>query len=326
MQSSPESYLLTKDDVSPCAEVARGRHDHSVWCHKPGDEWLAANPVEVPESCSLVESCFSSITVECDTTQNSQSRLLGLPAELIDHIMSFLEENDLNIVAATCRGLRHHTQLFFKALAVEHMSWLWEVFEAERYPSSPDWPVTWDPCSPPGLVVPGPPYNLPSEEQEAELWEEILKDDPHMESVRNTVKTFNALRREAILGSHRARVAQSLQEWRDFRGGVAEWIFRRPLSEDQVAHDGLDWARLWRLFNPVTTSMPGIRNRARIWKDCERILDHNIRLHKQGAMDSRREIVREVISYNREQWWNSAITARHDPSSNGFLRRMWPNE
>ncbi|USP73104.1 hypothetical protein yc1106_00378 [Curvularia clavata] len=245
MQCSPESYNLTEDDVSTCPEVARGRRDHGVWSHQPGDEWLAANPVEVPELCSLVESCFSSVPLECTTNQHSQARLLRLPAELIDYIICFLEESDLNIVAATCRQLRRHTQSFFKVLAVEHMSWLWEVFEAERYPSSPDWPVTWDPCNPPGLVIPHLPHNLPSEKQETALWEEILKDDPDMENVGNAVKASNTSRREVILGPYRARVAQSLQEWRDFRGGVADWICRRPLSKDRVAHDGLDWTTMF---------------------------------------------------------------------------------
>jgi hypothetical protein len=271
-----------------------------VWCHQPGDEWLVANPVEIPQSYNLVESCFSSAALEC-ATQHSHARLLGLPAELIDHIMSFLKESDLNPVAATCRKLRVHTQSFFKALAVEHMGWLWEVFEAERYPSSPDWPATWDPCNPPGLIIPDLPYDLTSEEQENALWVEILKDDPDMGNVGNAAKAFSPSRREAILEPYQARAAQLLQEWRDFRRGVEDWILCSPLSKDRVSH-GLDWARLWRLFNPDTTPIPGIRNRARIWKDCERILDHNVRLREQGVMDAKCEVVREVISSNREDW------------------------
>lgn len=324
IQCCPESYNLTKDDVLPCPEVARGRQDHGVWCHQPGDEWLAANPVEIPESCSLVQSCFRPVDVEC-VSQHSQARLLRLPAELIDHIMSFLTESDLSTVAATCRKLRCHTQSFFKALAVEHMGWLWEVFEAERYPVSPDWPATWDPCNPPGLVVPDLPCDLASEEQENALWAEIVKDDPDMENVGNAVKASNSSRRTAILEPYREKAAQSLQEWRNFRGRVADWICRLPLSEDRVAHC-LDWARLWHLFNPDTTSIPGIQNRARIWKDCERILDHNVGLREQGVMDAKREVVREVISYSREQWWDHAIARRHYRQNNGFLRLLWQND
>lgn len=206
MQSYPEFYSITKDDVLLCPEVSRGQQDNAVWCHQRGDEWLAANPVDIPKSSSLIESCFSSAVFEC-TTQDSHARLLGLPAELINHIISFLEESDLMLVAATCRKLRQHTQSFFKALAVEHLSWLREVFEAKRYPSSPDWPVTWDPRNPPGLVVPDLPYDLTSEDHENELWAEIVKDDPEIESVRNASKASNSLRREAIFSPYQAKVA-----------------------------------------------------------------------------------------------------------------------
>jgi hypothetical protein len=149
-----------------------------------------------------------------------------------------------------------------------------------------------------------------------------VKDDPEMESVGNAAKAYNSLRRKAILAPYRAKAAQSLQEWRDFRGGVANWVCRLSLGNDRVPH-GLDWARLWRLFNPHTTPMPGIRNRARIWQDCERIIDHNIRFQEQGGMDAKREVVRKVISYNREQWWDQAMAGTHDRYNNGVLRRVW---
>jgi hypothetical protein len=325
MQSYPESYNLTRDDVLHRPEVAQGRHDDgNPWCHQPGDEWLAANPVEIPESCGLVESCFTSSTLE-HTVQNSQARLLGLPAELIDHIISFLGEYELSAVAATSRKLRCHTQSFFRALAVEHMGWLWEVFEAERYPNSPDWPVSWDPCNPPGLVVPDLPYDLETEEQENALWAQIIEEDSEMECFGNAVKTSNSSRREAILAPYRARAEHLLQEWRTFRDGVTEWICRLPLGGKQRGHD-LDWARLWRLSNPDTTPIPGMRNRARIWKDCERILDYNVRLRAQGVMDAKCEVVGEVLSENRQQWWSHATAGRHDSSHKGFLRQMWHND
>jgi len=324
MQSYPESYNLTRDDVLHRPEVAQGRHDDgNPWCHQPGDEWLAANPVEIPEFCGLVESCFTSSTLE-RTVQNSQARLLELPAELIDHIISFLGEYELSAVAATSRKLRCHTQSFFRALAVEHMGWLWEVFEAERYPNSPDWPVSWDPCNPPGLV-PGLPYDLETEEQENALWAQIIEEDPAMECFGNAVKTSNSSRREAILAPYRARAELLLKEWRTFRDGVTEWICRLPLGGKQIGHD-LDWARLWRLSNPDTTPIPGMRNRARIWKDCERILDYNIRLREQGVMDAKCEVVSEALSESRQQWWPHATASRHDSNHKGFLRQLWHND
>ncbi|CAN9141991.1 unnamed protein product [Alternaria sp. RS040] len=211
------------------------------------------------------------------------------------------------------------------ALAVEHMGWLWEAFEAERYPNSPDWPMSWDPCNPPGLVVPDLPYDLETEEQENALWAQIIEEDPEMECFGNAVKTSNSSRREAILAPYRARAEHLLQEWRTFRDGVAEWICRLPLGGKHIGHD-LDWARLWRLSNPDTTPIPGMRNRARIWKDCERILDYNVRLREQGVMDAKSEVVGEVLSENRQQWWSHATAGRHDSDHKGFLRQMWHSD
>lgn len=325
MQSCPESYNLSEDDVLPCPEVARARQGAGLWCHQPGDEWLAANPVETPESYTSAASCFVSVDLEY-TTQLSPACLLGLPAELIDHILSFLEEEELCQVAASCRRLRCHTQSFFKALAIEHLGWLWEIFEAEQYPTSPDWPATWDPCNPPGFAAPDLPYDLPSEEQEEALWTQIVEDDPDMESVGNAAKAFNRSRREAILGPHRARTEQSIGEWREFRERVANWICRLPLDKDRVVARGLDWARLWRLFHPNTTQIPGIRNRARIWTDCQRIVDYMVRLRNQGAMDAKNQVVRELISDNEDQWWHHALQTIHDPHHNGFLRPVWQGD
>jgi hypothetical protein len=130
MQQSPKSYSLTKDNVLPCPEVARGRQGQMVWCHQPGDEWLVANPVEIPQSYNLVESCFSSAALEC-ATPHSHAHLLGLPAELIDHIMSFLKESDLNPVHLPAASFAYIHNRSSKLLLLN----IWAGYEKYSKPS-----------------------------------------------------------------------------------------------------------------------------------------------------------------------------------------------
>jgi predicted Zn-dependent protease len=90
-----------------------------------------------------------------------------------------------------------------------------------------------------------------------------------MHSVGEAIKTLNLLRRDAILDPSRGATEWSLREWQGFRTQVADWIRRLPLGGTERTEEQ-DWTRLWRLFNPDTTPIRSIRNRTRMWTDCER--------------------------------------------------------
>ncbi|CAG9991801.1 unnamed protein product [Clonostachys byssicola] len=303
MQSDPESYGLSADDVSPHSEVARGRrHWGDPWSHHAGSEWLAANPVEVPGLNDLLESCLG-ISVPSDTSLPPQARLLALPTEIIHQIFSFLPASDLTAVAWTCHTLRSQTQPLFKVYVITDMDWLWELIEGAQYPASPNWPATWDPCFPPGLSIPELPLGLEPEEAEKELWAQIIADDPEMEAVGRTVNALNDLCREAIYGPYRASKEALLRGWEEFRDNVESWIRHLPASNTRRAEE-IDWARAWQLFHPTATSLAGVRNRARIWRDCNRILDYNDRLREQDEMGVKHQMMRTIISSREsEEWW-----------------------
>lgn len=321
MQHDPYAYGLTVDETLPGAEILRGRKlENDPWCHHPGDEWLAANPVEVPGLSDTLANC--SVTPKIDSKlQSASAYLFALPAELVDHVLSFLGQRDLIAAAGTCHLLRFHAQPLFKAYTIQDLSWFWELFEGEAYPTSPDWPATWDPCNPPGLDVPELPLGLATAEEEKEICNQVIEDHPELIGVGNAVRTLNFLRREIILNPYRTKIEWSLREWDTFRADVTDWI-RRPASSSHSDEGTLDWIRLWHSLHPSTTLYPGIRNRARIWKDCNRILDHRSRMREQGIWEAKQKIVQEVISYNRMEWWEREKEAMQDVSHTGFLRKQ----
>lgn len=227
---------------------------------------------------------------------------LRLPPEFIDSIVSLVDESDLTAVAYTCRTLQQHTQLAFRSLVLEKLDRLWEILEGAYYP---DRPATWYAPFPTGFVPPEMPYGLQSEGDETELWKHITDENPEMQNIGAAVNVINFLRRDSILGPHRARLEWSVSQWKGFRTQVQYWICCVP-ADDATETQAWDWVRLWHLCNPTTTSFPGLRNRARIWADCQLILDLNARLREQGNLETIEIKVREVLSSNRVQWWKRA--------------------
>lgn len=279
--------------------------------HQAGNEWLAANPVEIPELEKVLGECLDYSTPGT-VAQQSQSHLFVLPAELIDQVFALLDVPDLFAMAGSCRTLRYHAQPFFRRRVLnKDLSWLWEISGGRQYPASPDRPVNWDPCNTPGLA-PTPPLELGAEETEAKIWAQIIADDPEMSAIGDTVRSFNAQRRETISNLYRAQSEESLRDWQEFRMNVADWIRLLPLEGNHSTRI-VDWVRLWHTFVPHRTSFPGIRNRARIWKDCERILDLNAKFREHDSWGSMQEITHAVLGDVRDNWWEQAVRTASRP-------------
>ncbi|KAJ3529017.1 hypothetical protein NM208_g9949 [Fusarium decemcellulare] len=290
IETRPDSYGMGEARVPlrrPEVERARKRWDYP-WDHLAGDEWLVANPVEIPGIYKVLESCMNRANKGQAQLQNA--RLLALPTEILHHIMSFLNLPDIDTIAKTCRRLYEDAQPVFKAYVFSNMYWLWEIREGSEYPTSPDRPATWDPLCPPGLLPPSLPVGLESKEAEDRLWAEIIAEYPEMEGAGNAVKALNCLRRDEIFGPYRARQESSLHEWHTFRAGVEAWI---RLTQGRAVHshsiEGANWRRIWWLFNPATTPLPGVRNRARIWHDCEHIMDCVALAYELGEIDNKQQ-------------------------------------
>ncbi|KAI7769308.1 hypothetical protein LZL87_011838 [Fusarium oxysporum] len=280
MRNMPTSYGLVDRIPEPTRrqlhlpELQRARQDWDYpWLHNPGDEWIVANPVEIPGISRVLESCMKDLCIEGYTQQTTG--FLALPAEIIQHTLSFLDVLDVDSAAKTCRAMFKLAQPLFRETVLRGMPWLWEVLENIAYPMSRDCLPTWDPLCPLGVPPPILPVGLETEEEEESRWALILFEDPEMDQVRNATKAANRQRREEIITPYHERLKTLLKDWHSFRRNVEAWIHGKGERRD------INWRRVWFLFNPLTSPLPGIRNRARIWEDCESIMDF-VALAREG--------------------------------------------
>ncbi|KAH7244490.1 uncharacterized protein BKA55DRAFT_618690 [Fusarium redolens] len=272
---------------SPELHRAREQWDYP-WLHIPGDEWVVANPVEVPGISLVLESCVKDLYIKEYTQQ--KTGILTLPAEIVQHTLSFLDVFDVDSAAKTCRAMFKLTQSTFRECVLRDMPWLWEVLENNEYPASRDCLPTWDPLCPLSIPPPPLPVGLETEEEEESRWTQILFEDPEMDEVHNTTKTVNRQRRQDIIVPYHEKLKALLEDWRSFRGSVESWILGKNEQRD------MNWRRVWFLFNPATSRLPGIRNRARIWEDCESILDFVALACEGEDMEERHKELRAKIS------------------------------
>ncbi|KAF5011909.1 hypothetical protein FDECE_2005 [Fusarium decemcellulare] len=234
-----------------------------------GQKWNEPANVGTIRIYQVLESCMNRANKGQAQLQNA--RLLALPTEILHHIMSFLDLPDIDIIAKTCRRLYEDAQPIFKAYVFSNMYWLWEICEGS-------------------LLPPSLPVGLESKEAEDRLWAEIIAEYPEMEGTGNAVKALNCLRRDEIFGPYRTRQESSLHEWHTFRAGVEAWI-RLTQGRAVYSHsiEGANWRRIWWLFNPATTPLPGVRNRARIWHGCEHIMDCVALAHELGEINNKQQ-------------------------------------
>ncbi|KAF5679428.1 heterokaryon incompatibility protein het-6 [Fusarium heterosporum] len=304
VMSNPSAYGLDYELKRKPEAVMKAREDyHMQWKNFPGDEWLAANPVEIPFVDQVMDSCAT--TINEAPRQASDTGMLTLPNELLSQIMSYFGLNDLNAVALTCHRMHQQSQSIFKEHVIRDMPWLWELRDGTAYPISPDRPVTWDPLCPLGFMPPELPPGLQREGAETALWKQITDEFPEMEEVGETVKAINCQRREEILAPYQAKEKSLLQEWHVFRSSVAGWITQR--ARDDISEASVDWRRLWRFFHPATTKLHGIRNRALIWERCELILHCIATAHEKGVIADIDAILHERLLDPSYQAWRTDL-------------------
>ncbi|CZR49868.1 uncharacterized protein FPRO_16075 [Fusarium proliferatum ET1] len=313
MRNMPASYGLEDRIPEPIRkqihlpELRRARTQWDYpWLHIPGDEWLVANPVEIPGISRVLESCMKELCLK--GYEQQPTGLLALPAEIIHHILSFLVISDVESTAKACRAMFMLAQPSFRETIVRDMPWLWEVLENNEYPASRDCLPTWDPLCPLGIPPPTLPIGLESEEEEEDRWEPILFEFPEMQQVCKATKAVNRQRREEIIAPYHEKLKVLLQDWHSFRKNVEVWIHGKGERRD------MNWRRVWFLLNPATSPLPGIRNRARIWEGCKTIMDFVV-LAREGDMGERhKELKAKILDFVDENSYALPDTVPDVPS------------
>ncbi|KAJ4138515.1 hypothetical protein NW768_002350 [Fusarium equiseti] len=306
IEDNPTSYNMDLSEIPTLrSEVTGAREEwYYPWHHFPGDEWLVANPVEIPGIGNAFELCLN-LTVGEGSAQ-AHAKLLNLPPEMMDLILESLRPRELNAVAKTCRAMYHLTQPKFRARVLEKMVWLWEISEGNQYPESPFEPVAWDPICPLGIPPPTLPVGLEDEASETRCWEEIIAEFPEMKEVGEAVRAINTLRRNEIEVPYQEKLAALSRAWHGFRTGVGNWI-----SDSGTSGSKVDWRRTYAIFNPRTTKIPGIRNRKRIWDRCEKILDCVRRVHELGQIENKAGELAAKLAHPHHPGWYTTEAERN---------------
>jgi hypothetical protein len=112
------------------------------WNHNQGDEWLAANPLEIPALTAIFEAAQrphfnarnSPFGTE-STTYTDSSDLFGkLPSELRDMVLSSLSSKDVASLRLASRSFRHIPTTLWHDLIQKEMPWIWEAWSDRPYP------------------------------------------------------------------------------------------------------------------------------------------------------------------------------------------------
>lgn len=268
MQDLMDWYRLEADflqfDAFP-RDIAAKRGMEQMWRHNPGDEFLAANPCFLPKLGPILESVTASKSVDLDYHRaafdlqdldsalrlNPSDSFACLPPELRYQLLSYLSPKDIGNLRHVSRAFRQLPQSFFHRLLLQHMPWLWEAWSHLPYSF---WATT-------------SAWNL---RQEDNAWQEE-KDE--FDIIIHIL--VNEGGNEAALQAVRAKIeARKLEMQKS----------HRCIDTPFLPKSATNWRQLTEDIATQWNDLKGLRNRARIWKDCEEILDRIERHRANGRM------------------------------------------
>ncbi|PYI32272.1 hypothetical protein BP00DRAFT_394798 [Aspergillus indologenus CBS 114.80] len=216
------------------------------WDHKPGCEYLAANPLYVPGLPALLAEATKQETDTTDSNDKEQSpspalavdRLSSLPLDLRLHIIGFLDAADITCLRAASRVFTHLPNGVWYRLVREEMPWLWEAWDDSEITHAPSWWTTLN---------------------------------------ANEVKFVNDAR------NHYAKVLGAKPtEQDDLVDYLVPWPVAVP-EQVRLERVNTDWHRVFTRVKSQWSQLKGLRNRQRIWEDVAEIIRRMKALENSGA-------------------------------------------
>lgn len=224
------------------------------WIHHVRSEYLAANPCFVPSLKKLLESSrVSHIVVPRSVTAHG---LLALPTEIQHSIMLHLDISDITSTGLSSQILRKAAQNVLKSRLPHDMPHLWELWCDMPY-------SRWTGTSAAAVEA----AQTASNEQEEEIARalQILKEEGYHEAHADYKQYWDdsrAERKRKALGPLQEKATDfvNIEEI-----DLVEFVCRleKAQRDDQVK---------------------GLRNRERIWVDCNKILDLIEGLQEEGRI------------------------------------------
>ncbi|VUC36335.1 unnamed protein product [Clonostachys rosea] len=234
--------------------VREGRRQY--WEHWRGDEFLAADPCFIPSLKTYLDKAMargSTITSPyeaavptggCIITSVGNDCFSRLPFEIRVELLVRLEPGDIANLRLASKTYRTLPQYLFRKLLQQNYPWVYEAW-----------------CT--------LPYSFWATK---EGWD-IRKIDEDWEDEREFLETrIQILKQEVLPDSSNEDAIASIEECLKRKEVEYENNFQsRPATHLPVSKT--DWYRLFCDITQNRQRINGLRNRERIWKDCNEILD-----------------------------------------------------
>lgn len=238
------------------AAVKRG--EEQWWRHIPGDEHLAADACFVPKLQSLAADAVASDNAQSQE-KTSHTRIDKLPPEIVIGILGLLETTDVARFSIALPKVHGISQPLIRARLQQQYPWLWELYDQRPYSK-------WTGVTSFELKGLCDKFNT----MEAEIREYIVqleKDEWH-DLARDCKEYW-----DDELTSRRA-------------GAMGILATEKPVVN--LISDNVDIAKFALAFEEAmnTGKLKGLENRARIWKDCNTILDQIEDFKRKGKIIS----------------------------------------
>lgn len=217
--------------------VDRG-HDQ-WWCHRPGDEFLVADPLHSQGLSTLLEAAKrpqhdfdakGSPFRKSGENPTAPTDLYGkLPEKLRNMILAPLDSQDVANLRLASRSFRHLPYTLWHDLVKKEMPWIWEAWTDRPYPHM-------------------------SRTTKKELI-------AHDEAIQNRTQAAAAL----PLGSQQKTIEEE-------RIACDDAEFRKPRPVEQLDRFHTDWYYLYCQLRREWKTIKGLQNRERIWKAAEFVI------------------------------------------------------
>lgn len=266
--------------------------------HKFGDEFVAANPCFGTRMESMLAASDRTgdpgfvydTPVFGEAHRTSDDVFSRLPRELCFMVLDQLQSRDIANLRLVSRSFHQLPHSFFRSLTLREMPWLWEAWCDLDYSK-------WA-------------YPLASELRS--------KNNEHGERLNNINLAQNALQEEARVAGDEHLHQAAILALQQAAAGEEDERDNFAAPPTLQAAEKTDWYRLRCELARNNSRLLGLRNRRRVWKDCQEILDRISRYRGEGTMTpgqivSAREVAeearRQLIESNR-RWHNYCQAGR----------------
>lgn len=237
------------------------------WEHHFGSEYLAANPCFVPglEELFAKTQRHRSAHGDCQLvfpgvfeTATPGDPFSRLPPEIKTLVLHHLRSADVPALCLASRAFRQLPQVVYRDFVLRDLSWLYEV--------SMDMPFSyWATATAEEVKKEDSNKRL----RAAHLRVAMLQIEEDREEHGETAENEAAF---LILG----------QQVRDLEASIK--VLNRSVPAFSVCDGNINWYNLDRAVVKNIDKLPGLKNRRRIWRDCNEILDRIERLRGEGRI------------------------------------------